>query len=287
MALATHNKAELSWLESHRCQHNHTYSSHYSCFLKDHPQEYHHLFDRPRSEKHVFLGDMQIPFHDALTVDLTIRFVTDWQPDHIWLLGDIIDFYQISRFNKDPRRLNDLQKDIDAAIGVLERIRGDCPSAAIHFIGGNHEYRMQRFKMENAGTHSLRALEIDNLLELKSLDIDYTPYDDGVDYKGFYICHGILVSKHSGWTAKAHYERFGGCGMCGHSHRGGSHLVTKRGDTEGWWENFCLCDLNPEYVQSPNWQQGFSIGYFMDDRFHITQVPIIGYKFIVEGELYH
>ena len=130
-------------------------------------------------------------------------------------------------------------------------------------------------------------ITIEELLGLKPLEIQYIPYGEGIEYEGLYITHGDVISKHSGWTAKAHYERYGGCGMVGHSHRLGSYFKTERIDTYGWWENGCLCDLQPEYVNYPNWCQGFSIGYFTNDRFFIEQVPIIDHKFMVEGKYYN
>ena len=234
------------------------------------------------------IGDIHAPFHDPKTIDLTLTFLREWQPDIVWEIGDMVDCYAISKFNKDPKRILGLQDEFDQAHNILKRLRAACPNAQIHHLDGNHELRMQALLWSKVPElSSLRELSVERLLGLGELGIEYHDCDCEIEYKNMLqIMHGTNVSKHSGWTAKAHYERYGGCGIIGHCHRGGNYLITKRGDTNGWWENFCLCDLNPEYVRSPNWQQGFSLGYFSRDRFDIVSVPIVQHRFVVDGKYY-
>lgn len=42
-----------------------------------------------------------------------------------------------------------------------------------------------------------------------------------------------------------------------------------------WYEGGCLCDIEPEYVDNPDWQQGFLYGYVDKDSFAITPIPIV------------
>jgi len=240
-----------------------------------------------KKRKGIFLGDEHCPFQDKAVINGITLFVRDWQPDFIWWLGDDCDFYAISKFNKDPRRVTMLQDEIDETRRMYDKVCDKAPSADLYKLGGNHEHRMQSFLWSNAtGLSSLRSLQVEELLGIKDMGMTYTPYGWGVQFGELFVIHGNLVSKHSGWTAKAHYEKFGGNGIVGHSHRGGHYLVTKKDDTNGWWENYCLCDLHPEYEQYPNWQQGFTLGYFEDDRFELRPVPIIKNKFLVDGEVY-
>ena len=38
----------------------------------------------------------------------------------------------------------------------------------------------------------------------------------------------------------------------------------------------CLCRLDPEYAQDPDWQQGFSVVHVEDNGFyHVQQIPIL------------
>jgi len=82
------------------------------------------------------------------------------------------------------------------------------------------------------------------------------------------------------------FEKRGGNGMVGHCHRKGDHQKTINGDTNGWWENGCLCDMNPSYTKEPNWQQAFAMITFIGKWFSVYPVPIIKHKFIFDGKLY-
>ena len=259
-----------------RCEHGHTGDEHPKCYAKA---------EFPEAERNVFLGDLHVPFEDKKTLELILEFIEEWQPHRVWLLGDIIDNYPISRFNKDPQRINTLQEDCDKTHEILKQLRKKAKYATIDMLEGNHEARLTKLLWSNApALANLRCLTIKNLLGLEDLGIHYT--EGFVEHKNLIILHGERIRQHSGWSAKAHFEKFGDNGIAGHSHRGGQHLVTQRDDTNVWYENYCLCDLHPEYDPNPNWQQGFTIGYFLEDRFMLTPIPIVKHKFLVEGSLY-
>ena len=49
------------------------------------------------SEMHVVLSDQHIPFQDPVLEDLTVDFLKEHKPTTIHLLGDVLDFYSLSR----------------------------------------------------------------------------------------------------------------------------------------------------------------------------------------------
>ena len=55
-----------------------------------------------------------------------------------------------------------------------------------------------------------------------------------------------------------------------------------------WAENGCLCRLDPDYMEDPDWQQGFTIAYVdrENQRFHLEQLPIINGRIVHAGEVY-
>ena len=161
------------------------------------------------------------------------------------------------------------------------------PNAKMLEEEGNHEARLRKFLWDNPTLASLDCLDIKELLGYNELEIEFIPSNAYLLVNGILkLEHGDVISKHSGWTAKAMYDRRGGCGMCGHSHRLGSYYKVDDGRTLAWWENGCLCDLSAEYVKVPNWQQGFSVIHFVKDRFFVEQIPIINHKFVYGGKLY-
>lgn len=235
------------------------------------------------------IGDMHHPYHDNTAMNVMEAVMADVQPNIILYNGDVNDFYQVSDFAKDPARLGQLQSDLDMTIRMFLRHRQLVPDAKMIFIEGTHENRWVKYlQLKAPAVSKLDAVSVPSLYKLAELDIQYVPFERGLLVNGtFLILHGDIVSKHSSWTAKAQSEKNGGSGMCNHTHRGGSFFQRDRFGTTGWWENFCLCDLNPDWVQNPNWQQGFSLVHFMvNGRFFVEQVPIVDGKAIHGCKLY-
>lgn len=235
------------------------------------------------------IGDTHHPHHDYTAIRIAESILVDTQPDILIYNGDLCDFYQVSVFAKDPARIHLLQKDIDMVKNMFKKHKRLLPNTKKFFIAGTHEHRFEKFMWSNAKElSSLKALTIPELYELNKYDIDYIPFEQGLMVnKVFLILHGDLVSVHSAYTAKRAFEKHGGCGIVNHTHRGGSFYKRDRFGTWGWWENFCLCSLNPDWIQNPNWQQGFSMVHFTDhSRFFVEQIPIIEHKVLFRGKVY-
>ena len=241
-------------------------------------------------EKIMFLSDMHIPFHSPSSIEAMLRFAREFDPMRIYLLGDIIDFYAVSRFDKDPTRITGLQDEIDQTIAILSQIVQDAPGSTIVYLEGNHEVRLQKYLWKHPEISSLNALNIKNLLGLDELGIKYIPQTTTHVYHKFVIEHGDVARKYSGYTARAQLEKRGMSGISGHTHRLGMHYHTNMGGNYVWVENGCMCDLNPGYVIGlPDWMDGFSVGYFKrgrTGRFIIEQVPIIDGKISYAGKEY-
>lgn len=238
-------------------------------------------------ERSIFLSDIHVPFHDKNSLNVVNKFTKWFEPKTIFLVGDIIDFYSISTFDKDPQRINNLQSDIDETHKVLSEIRKNSPKSEIIYLEGNHEIRLKRYLWKHPEIASLKALSFDNLLGLKELKIKYKPSQEICMFHKFYIEHGDLVRKHSGYTAHGQMEKRGISGLSGHSHRLSTHYLTNMGGNFVWAENGCLCSTSCDYIIGlPNWQQGFSIGYFKKglQRFSLEQISIIHNKCVYAGK---
>ncbi len=234
------------------------------------------------------INDTQNPFQDKISLSLVETFLFEAQPDILVYNGDCNDFYQISKFDKDPRRIADLQSDVDNTKAMFCRQRKGLPNTRMVLVDGNHEDRWQKFLWTKAPElSSLTCLTTDELFSLKEYDIEHVNYECGIKINDiFLIIHGNLASVHSSYTAKRMFEKHGGCGICAHTHRGGSYYKRNRFGTWGWWENFCLCSLYPDWIQNPDWVQGFSLIHFRGKRFWIEQIPIIDHAFIYGGKIY-
>ena len=179
-----------------------------------------------------------------------------------------------------------LQDELDIAEGILNWIYREVTD--VTFLEGNHEYRITRHLRKNPELFGLNCLRMPELLGLIEKKIKYYPYlHPPIKYHGFQVHHGNLIRKHSGWSAKALYFKYAGCGIVGHTHRMGSYIVRNTEGIFGWYENGCLCSLQPEYQDFVNWIQGWSIAYFTKkDLFHLEQIPVVDYKFLFNGRLF-
>lgn len=236
--------------------------------------------------KVVQINDVHVPFHDKQSVNAFLKFYEDFKPDKLVIAGDFFDFYELSKFDKNPERRKSLQEELTEGIELLGEFLRLSPKTQVHFIKGNHEDRLRRYLWRFPELSSLDELDFASLASLRRMGIEY--HEESFVFNKFIFTHGFKCSKHSSYTAKAELEEHGTSGSSGHTHRMGRFLKTDYRGTIGWFENGCLCDLQPEYMKGKiaNWQQCFSVIYFQDDRFHYEQVPIINHEFLYGGKLY-
>lgn len=244
-------------------------------------------------ERAIVLGDLHIPFHDERAVALSLAIVREMKPEHLFFNGDIIDMYAISRFSKDPARALMLQQDLDQTVEVLHEYKKASPLSELVFIRGNHEARLQTYLHDRAPELSgLRGLSLPSLLSLDKLGITYVAgrgKSACTHYGSVAVGHFDRCSVHSAFTAKALVDARGESLVQGHIHRLGIHYKTLPGGRMlGGFEGGCLCDMNPEYVTDPNWQQGLVVitKRTDTDRFHVTQIPFIDWEALVNDVLY-
>ena len=235
--------------------------------------------DAPGS-RFAYLPDSHGVFADERAVACAMAFVRAHKPDLLVLGGDHVDFYQLSRFDKDPRRALDLQADIDAGEAFVKAARKAAPKARIVYLEGNHENRLSRWLWgKGAELLSLRGMRVPSLLHLGKYGVTYR--ESGVLRVGAVTFkHGTAVRSRAGYTATAELEREGTSGCSGHTHRIGEVSKTNRGGTYKWVEAGCLCQLTPEYMrgQVPDWQHGLAYGAFAGRRFSLHTAHIIDGK---------
>ena len=236
----------------------------------------------------VVLNDTHNPFQDQRALREVELFLGELQPDMVVYAGDMSDFYALSKFDKNPARADSLQEDLNSTAELFKRQRALLPNARMVFIPGNHEDRLRRHLWgQSPGLNSLDCLTIEGLYKLEENNIESVEYEEGVLVNGvFWMTHGDLIRAHAGYTAKGMSDKHGGCGIHGHSHRLGSYYKRDRFGVYGWWENGALCNLDPDWISFPNWQQGFSLVHFTKERFWVEQCQIIKRRFMYAGKLY-
>lgn len=246
-------------------------------------------------ESAVVANDFHIPHHDTRAVKLLTDFIKDIQPDKLIINGDFVDCFMASRFTKHPKHGMSLAKEFKVARQVLGDLKNASPTSELVFIFGNHEWRMEKFILDNARElHGLEGMNLEHQLHLDDLGatvINYHGKEQYYEYGKLFIGHFNKVNKHAGYTAKNLLEDKGVNLMQAHTHRIGQCTKRMYDRKIGAWENGCMCRLDPDYVKLPNWHLGFSIVHKSKktDHFNVQTLQIIQdskYKVFYGDKLY-
>lgn len=136
-----------------------------------------------------------------------------------------MDNYMLSDFIKDPAKDYSLDREITESSKLMSR-----PAKVTkerHWIGGNHEDRLRKTLWANPKFANLKALQFESLFHLDDHGFQWHDYGDTLNLGRLIITHGDTVAKHSGWTARAHFDKFASSVLIGHTHRLGAYYVTQ------------------------------------------------------------
>ena len=247
---------------------------------------------RTKIEKYVFIPDIHFPYHDMKSLSSLFKFIVDFKPDVIVQLGDLVDFYDLSTYSKEPSRINTLQQELDMGKWFWNVMSDLAPTAKKYMKAGNHEDRLSKFLCKNPSIAVLNDLNIENLLRLDKNNVKYHHTGDHLvfheDTKPLLVMHGKWTNKYS---AMAHLEKMGVCGVSGHTHRASKLTKTNFSGEIQWLECGFLGSLKGEgfgFVKDgiANWSQAFGVGVFDGSNWHLQLVDIKDNKFVYGGKLY-
>lgn len=223
-------------------------------------------------------GDSHVPFHDPQALELVYAILSDLKPDFLVHVGDLVDCWQISRFDKDLMRSDTLQDSIDGARTILHQLAQIAPAAERWLLEGNHENRLQKamWRTEGAGREVLRLEKVQQTLNwphqlgLREIGwnfVEYGEQDDRQILPKMIVKHGTVVRKWSGWSAKGEWEASGRSGLSGHSHRIGAFIHRDANGEASWLETGCTCLLKAPYgTRRFDWNQGLVVLEWSKDR---------------------
>ena len=90
------------------------------------------------------LSDPHIPYHDMATIKGWVDECVRMAVKTIFLNGDVLDFYQLSDFMRDPA-MPRMREEILKGRQFLEYLRSRFPRARIVYKEGNHDERLERY----------------------------------------------------------------------------------------------------------------------------------------------
>ena len=195
----------------------------------------------------------------------------------IFLGGDVMDFYGLSRYDRLPHKRN-IKNEIETTRQFLYNLRSKFPDAEIYYKLGNHEFRYMRFLLDKAPElFDVDMMQIEELLHFNRLRIHLIGNKQVTEFGKLSIIHGdeilgggVNVSRNFRIKASDNI-------LFGHFHRTQEDLHRNiKGKLIGAWAVGCLCGLQPDWMPINNWNNGFAfITRTPDGNFTVENKKII------------
>lgn len=189
--------------------------------------------------------------------------------------------------------------DVAATNAFLDEVQAKAPKAAIHYLEGNHEARLERWVVDQVVGHSKdkqylhQAFCTESVLGLAERNIQF--YSSG----GFYglrvpgavklgKCHFLHGSNHGANVARKMAGMFAGNVVFAHVHTQQAVTVrTVAAGEVGAWCPGCVCQLQPLWRHSSitDWSHGYAfqiVNRATGDFLHVN-VPIVEGKSLLSG----
>lgn len=208
------------------------------------------------------LSDIHIPYHCEVALSSAVAECKKRNADAILLNGDALDFYSISRWQKDPRKRN-FKQEIESAKQFFEWLRHEFPKARIVFKVGNHEERWNAYLWNHAPEIcDLPQVQLAEILELQNQGIELVDEERPVMCGKLPCFHGHELPK--GLTNPVNMARGAFLRLCdtvlvGHGHRSSTHTEPNWEHNETTtWSQGCLCNMSPKHARINKWNHGFA-----------------------------
>ena len=232
----------------------------------------------------LLISDLHIPYHDVDAITLAMDYGVKNKVNTIIINGDLMDFHNLSRFEKDPRKRS-VKEEFEITKHFLKTLRKVFAKAKIYWLLGNHDIRYEKWLMTKVYEvfndeyyHLNRRLRVDEedvkiiqdnvLVKAGKLSISH----------GHHIMRGFFSPVNS---ARGAWLKAKQSVIIGHVHKVSNHVeVNLDGESFGCWSTGSLCELKPDYNPLvSNYQHGFAhITIEKDGEFSVKNYQIINGK---------
>ena len=225
------------------------------------------------------LYDVHVPYHDLKALHCAINEGVKRKCDTIFLGGDCVDVYELSRFEKDKRKRS-WKEEIQLTKQFFSFLRFKFPKAKIYYLYGNHDLRYLSYIRKNASAlDGIAAFDFCNLFDFDKFGIIEIDPLAHAKYKGLSLVHG---HEWGGTTfspvnvARGLYMRAKASAICGHSHQTSEHTEKDiNGKITTCWSVGCLSEIRPDYSKFAKYNHGFAIIESRGkEKYHVTNYRI-------------
>jgi predicted phosphodiesterase len=240
-------------------------------------------------ESILIIPDCHIPYHSERAWNLLLKAARQLKPKHIAILGDFVDFYQVSSHSKDPSRAMSTEDEIKAGNRCLDQLDALGAKNKL-YIEGNHEDRMNRYLMEKA-PEIKSMIRVEELLKLKQRKWKFTPYKHHAKIGKLHLTHDTGTA---GPTAhKTSLHTFQDNVVIGHTHRiaycveGNAKGKPHVGAMFGWLGDVKQVDYMHRIKADRDWAMGFGTGYLDTSNgfVYIQPIPLVNFTCVLNGKL--
>ena len=211
----------------------------------------------------LLISDLHIPYHNIQAITLALDYGKEQKVNTIIINGDLMDFYQMSRFEKDPRKRS-IKFEFDSTKAFLVILRDAFPDARIYWLKGNHDVRYEHWLMAKAPeVFDDPYYQLEERLRLNEQRIHLIGDKILVKAGKLHIHHGHLFFR--GFmapvnSARGLYLKAKESTICGHVHKCSEHSESNlSGDLITCWTTGCLAELSPDYSPfANNYSHGFA-----------------------------
>lgn len=175
-----------------------------------------------RIKNYLIVPDIHVPFHDIAFVRLVTKLIKLIKPNGVVQLGDALDFWQVSRFDKNPMRKQTLMDDVKMYSSIIDEWESALSTNAEFFqLEGNHEDRLRRYIWQNAKELADGWVKtVPELLNLRKRGIKCSWHEisnwQSLKLGNCILHHGHYYNIH---TAVGNLTRYPTSLITGHTHR--------------------------------------------------------------------
>jgi predicted phosphodiesterase len=230
----------------------------------------------------LWLADTHIPFHDPYALDVAINYGITKKIDSIFLNGDIIDCYQLSVYNPDPRKRK-FWEEIEAFKQFIRVLKDAFKGKEIYYKLGNHEERYYKIMIQRAPFFlDVPGFDFENIMGCDELGVKIIK-DQRIVYIGkFPVLHGHEVKLKSAVVNPARslfLKTYRTCGMS-HLHKTSQHSEQAMdGKTINTYSTGHLSDPHPEYARLNKWNHGIArVETDAEGNFVVINFPLVHNK---------
>jgi predicted phosphodiesterase len=241
----------------------------------------------PKADNNILLiSDLHIPYHNISAITAALKYGEEAKVNTIIINGDLIDFYQMSRFERDPRKRS-AKFEFDTTKAFLVILRQTFPDARIYWVKGNHDVRYEHWLMAKAPeVFDDPYYRLEERLRLNEEKIHLINDKTIIKAGKLNIHHGHLffrgfmapVNSARGLFMKAKEST-----ICSHVHKISEHTETNlSGELITCWTTGCLAELSPDYSPfANNYAHGFAhIKVDADCNYSVKNFRIINGKIL-------